>query len=495
MTIEAWSPPAKDWVRRSLLHRQTMAALAGLAGLAWALATVPWVPLLAALGGVASLMVLLRRPWLIWPVIGAVLPVSSGLKQGPVSVTDLLLAAAIALWFVDGARRGSLRLAPSPWLGWLALYIGALYLSMLQAADLGEAAVEVIKWTQLALVVVLVQAMMPPAHRQWLVAALLVAGMGQALLGLYQFVYRIGPDWFIVLGRFMRASGSFAQPNPFGGYLGLTLPVAVSLALWAWRDLVRRPWVGPGALLWAGFYTVAALLMGAGLIASWSRGAWVGATVAIPVVLFVRSRRAAVLGLALLLFAIGATLVGAFSPRLLPSALTERVRDLPTFLGLTDVLSQPVTDENFAVVERVAHWVAALRMWEMAPWLGVGPGNYSVVYPQVRLPLWEEPLGHAHNIYLHVLGENGLIGLAAFLALWVAAFGWALARWGHAAQHGQTWSAALALGVVGVLTHLTVHNLFDNLFVQGMHLQIALWLAILHLPRCQSAPIWSTEEG
>ena len=49
------------------------------------------------------------------------------------------------------------------------------------------------------------------------------------------------------------------------------------------------------------------------------------------------------------------------------------------YFGLTDVLSQPVTDENFSVVERIAHWVAAQRMWAQSPWFGVGPGNYAVV--------------------------------------------------------------------------------------------------------------------
>ncbi|MEZ4611293.1 MAG: hypothetical protein R2838_13815 [Caldilineaceae bacterium] len=61
----------------------------------------------------------------------------------------------------------------------------------------------------------------------------------QAGLGLVQFVLQIGPEWFIIMGRFMRASGTFRQPNPFAGYLGLTLPVAVSLALWGWAAFWR----------------------------------------------------------------------------------------------------------------------------------------------------------------------------------------------------------------------------------------------------------------
>jgi O-antigen ligase len=134
----------------------------------------------------------------------------------------------------------------------------------------------------------------------------------------------------------------------------------------------------------------------------------------------------------------------------------------------------------------MAHWVAAIRMWELSPWLGVGPGNYAVVYPEVRLPRWEEALGHAHNVYLNVLGESGLVGLAFFLALWVAVLVWVARRFVGWRRQGADWQAALAIGVIGVLVHLSVHNFFDNLFVQGMQLHVALWLALNNLARSPS---------
>jgi O-antigen ligase len=151
-------------------------------------------------------------------------------------------------------------------------------------------------------------------------------------------------------------------------------------------------------------------------------------------------------------------------------------------LSLSDVLSQPVTDENFSVIERVAHWVAALRMWEQAPWLGIGPGNYAIAYPAVRVLRWDDPLGHAHNIYLNTLGETGLVGLAMFLLFWGVSLVWVWRQARQARSYDARWWSALAIGVFGVLVHLNVHNFFDNLFVQGIYLHIALWLASLHLP-------------
>lgn len=445
------------------------------------LAFAPLSLLLIGLSGGAAFLLLVRWPWLIWLAIGALLPVASSIRMGALSLTDLLLGGAIALWFADGVRRRTLRLEPSPVVGWVAAYAGILILAALPAADLREAAVEVVKWIQVALVLLLVQAMMPPEQRHWLVGALLLGAIGQALLGLYQFVNRIGPDWFIILDRFMRASGSFGQPNPYAGYLGLTLPVAVSLALWGWRSWLRSGFRPAPVALWTLFYTGAALLIAAGLVASWSRGGWLGATAGVVAVLVFRSRAALATGGVAVLLLLSAALLGALSPVLVPTAVSDRLEGMPAYLGLTDVLNQPITDENFAVVERVAHWVAAIRMWERSPWLGIGPGNYAVLYPEVRLPQWEEALGHAHNVYLNVLGESGLVGLAVFLTLWVAVFVWVAGCFRRWRRQGATWQAALAVGVLGVLVHLSTHNFFDNLFVQGMQLHVALWLALLNL--------------
>jgi O-antigen ligase len=308
----------------------------------------------------------------------------------------------------------------------------------------------------------------------WLVAALLAAAALQGVYGLYQFIYRIGPDWFLIQGRFMRASGVFGQPNPYGGYLGLSLPVAFSLSLWGIGALLSQRRVA--TILWTLFYGAATLCIGIGVIASWSRGGWLGAVAGVVVVLAFFNRRTALfLGLAILALLVTA-LLGAMSPDWIPPAISTRLTTVPAYLGFVDLLTLEVNDDNFAVIERVAHWVAAVRMWEMAPWLGVGPGNYATVYSAVALPRWQDALGHAHNIYLNVLGETGLLGLTAFLLMWGTLTGWLLKQL-RCFNSDQSWSRALAVGVLGVIAHLAVHSFFDNLFVQGMYLHIAFWLA------------------
>ncbi len=461
-----------------------MLALSG-ALLVAALAFLPltWLVLLAG-GGTAALL-LIRWPWLIWLPAAALVPFASAQRLGPATATDLLLAGGVALWFVDGARRRTLPLRWSPVAALAMLYAVLLFGSTFFAVDLGEGVREVIKWFELPVILLVVPAMLTVRRGQWVAAALVVAAVAQAALGLYQFIFRIGPEYFVIMGRFMRASGSFDQPNPFGGFLGLALPVALSLALWAGDRVVRGGDGGRVAAgLWLGFYAAATAIITAGLLASWSRGAWLGAAAGVLVVLVMRSRRAAILS-AVAALALGVVvLLGAFTPDALPQPVVERVQDIPAYFGLTDVLSQPVTDENFSVVERIAHWVAAQRMWAQSPWFGVGPGNYAAVYPSVRLPQWEEALGHAHNIYLNVLGESGLVGLAAYVALWLTVIVFLWQRAQAARQAGTAdgrWLAAVAIGGLGLVFHLSVHNLVDNLFVRGMVVYIGLWLALVQI--------------
>ncbi len=488
---------------------RTAAGVIGFAGLAWLLANLPlfWSAAAVAAGGGGLL--LLRFPHLAWLGLALALPFASAVKRGPVSLADVMLGAAVLLWFVDGARKGRLRLNTGLLPSLIVVYLLALLFSFPNAIDLQEAVEGVIKWLQMLVAILLIQEALTTRQVRWLVWGLLAGGVLQAMLGIYQFVFRIGPPNFLLLDRFMRAAGTFGQPNPFAGYLGLTWPVAASLFLMSFSSMVGRPSTGlrqvlAGTVLYGG----AAAVIGAGLGASWSRGGWLGAAAGVGVVVFLQGgplvKGAALAG------AGAVVLLGPLTYRYIPSSLTDRLADLPAYLGtgMWEVVQQQVTDSNFSVIERLAHWIAALRMWETSPWLGVGPGNYAAVYPQVRLDRWEDPLGHAHNTYLNVLAENGLVGIIAYLALWTGVVVWLVCMRGRVLRRGRkqvdghfrsqslgfapmpslAWTAAVLSGVLGVIVHLSVHHVFDNLYVQGIYLHVALWLgAAVALMRGEAA--------
>jgi len=216
-------------------------------------------------------------------------------------------------------------------------------------------------------------------------------------------------------------------------------------------------------------------LMLVAVVMSWSRGAWLGLAAAVAVMavaVVARSGRAAVLGAVLAIVLVYVLLAGGIAR--LPPSIVQRFSDFMPYLGVTDVRGVEVTDANFAVLERMAHWQAALDMWTDHPWLGVGIGNYEPIYDRYALPSWPLPLGHAHNYYLNIAAEAGVVGLAAYLFLIASAL---VGAW-RATRRSSGWLWGVSLGVLGILVYLSVHNIFDNLYVHSMYLQVAILLGV-----------------
>jgi O-antigen ligase len=163
---------------------------------------------------------------------------------------------------------------------------------------------------------------------------------------------------------------------------------------------------------------------------------------------------------------------------LLPAALLDRLAQTVEYFGIFDVRTVAVTSENWAVVERMAHWQAGWYMFLDHAWLGVGAGNYAQAYPQYFVGMWREPLGHAHDYYLNMLAELGMIGgglLLLFLGLAFRQLGGALVR--SEPSGGTFWRIVLA-GVFGGLVVFCVHNLFDSLFVHSVNVQVGVLLGL-----------------
>jgi putative inorganic carbon (hco3(-)) transporter len=235
----------------------------------------------------------------------------------------------------------------------------------------------------------------------------------------------------------------------------------------------RRAGAAPVALITL-FYSAAAVLMGAGIIFSWSRGSWSAFGVSILVMLLALPRK----------FWHGAALVGVVGALVgllwlsgrLPASVVERINSATqeTF-SFTDVRGVDITPENYAVVERFAHWQAAINMATAHPWLGVGFGNYEVSYNTYNLMNWQLALGHAHNFYLNVFAETGIIGLVAYAALWLVII---LLTW-RVKQHPDPLSRLIGVGLLGTWTYLSIHSLTDNLYVNNVFIHIGVMLGLL----------------
>jgi len=393
---------------------------------------------------------------------------------------EALVGLVLAAWLARMVATREIKTVHPPLLLPLLVFLGAILLSLTVTLSLQYSLKEVLKWLEVLGIYLFVVNVIGRREAKAIVFLILLAGISQALLGIYQFFGRVGPEGFLLFDRFMRAYGTFEQPNPYGGYLGLILPLAYSLlvASFKMQDASgARSW--PFAI---SFYSAACAVMAVALIMTWSRGAWLGFSAAFIVMNAVRSRRAAALfALALILLSFAIVMGGL---QLLPEAVVQRFLDFLPFLGRVDISRVEVTPANFAVIERLAHWQAGWDMFSEHPWLGVGIGNYEPVYPAYALPRWDDPLGHAHNYYLNIAAEAGLVGLSAYLILWAAAFWQA---WRVVRRTAGYWQG-VAVGILGILTHLAVHNFFDNLYVHGMYVHIAILLGLLFVVAPTSQP-------
>lgn len=247
-----------------------------------------------------------------------------------------------------------------------------------------------------------------------------------ALLGSATLAALVGLGGFLMDGATFqaRARGPTGHYMTFAGQLLLFLSLALGLALAA-----RGRW-RLGAL-------GAALPLGAALLATFTRSAWLGLVAAVTVMLALWRPR--------WLLAV---------PVLVAVAVVTAPQPVRTRLaGIFD-------PANVYNRERTLMWDAGTRMYRDHPVTGVGLMDLGPLYDRYRSPAALERAGHLHSVPVHVAATMGSVGLAAWLALMT---GLALC-----AVHGLRWqlpaaspAAGVRLGVLGALAGFLVAGLFE----------------------------------
>jgi len=283
---------------------------------------------------------------------------------------------------------------------------------------------------------------------QWLwMAAVVVGGLVVAPTGLREkviayFVLR-NPTWPIF--------ATFFNPNPLGGFLAMTAPLAASAAL-------------SSALRWQkALWGLAVLLLLLALLPTYSKGAAVGLLVATAVYLVLTARASANprRNLRMVVLAFGITIVLAASAVTASSSLRNR-------------LSGMLGSRSVSNMFRILTWKGTLDMAADYPWLGIGPGAFQHAFPKYAIAGYVEA---AHENYLQILAEQGVFGAGAFLWLVGAVLFTgrrALARAPDAAGR------AVAIGALCGIIALLVHSLFDyDWYIGAINLWFWLFAGLL----------------
>lgn len=102
---------------------------------------------------------------------------------------------------------------------------------------------------------------------------------------------------------------------------------------------------------------------------------------------------------------------------------------------------------------RVEIWSGVLRMLKDHLWFGVGPGNFSVVYPNYALPKWAHTRS-AHSNYLNFVAAWGILG-------GLLMFGWQAWVMIRSLMRGLSDDQKI---MFAILITFGTHVLFDDLF-------------------------------
>jgi len=187
-----------------------------------------------------------------------------------------------------------------------------------------------------------------------------------------------------------RSTGFFDGPATFGNYILLVLPVVIGLSSYI-RIRRKKRWL-----------QLSGLIILTAIIFSYGRAVWIGLIVGLIFMGILGSRR-------LLLSILAGIMICSILILALPSSeFAQRVAG-------TVKSKHPVGD-------RTEFWEGSLRILRDYPITGVGWEGFRKVYPRYRPSEEEKSVSNAHNNFVDVAVDSGLLGLGIFLWLLVTIY-------------------------------------------------------------------------
>ena len=254
-------------------------------------------------------------------------------------------------------------------------------------------------------------------------------------------------DYFIY-GK--RMTGFMSHWMTFGGEQMMVFSMVTGLLIFS--PPCRKP------LWWAAY-----ILIGFSIILGGVRGVWLGATVAVGFLLYLKAKK----------WLIGLPLFLLILSQFLPTVIVYRAQK--TF---------DLTQES-----RIYQWRTGWNMIRSHPWCGVGPNRISTAFDQYK-PLGEPVSmgwhGHLHNNFIQFAAERGIPCTIAWAWLmWT--WGWRLLRQGKIQTDG--FKQALCFGGASCVLALVTAGLFEFNFGDSEVLMLFLFLATAPFVLTRQVPL------
>ena len=222
-----------------------------------------------------------------------------------------------------------------------------------------------------------------PDRLRHILGAFLVAGASNAVHGLYTS--------YVTGNTLDRAAGFVGNANRLGFICSFALPIAFHRFAEAEHRLHRYAYLALCGVLFAG------------LTVSASRGATLALLAGMLLCVYQIRRRPRLL--------IPVMLIAAVLLSLAPKVFFERVSNLSEDVEHSVEINKPQQ-----LTSRGYLFKTSVRVWKDHPIWGVGVGNFGKYFITANYnPGWERSKEMPqHNLYLHVLVENGVVGFLVF---------------------------------------------------------------------------------
>lgn len=367
-------------------------------------------------------------------------PVAFGAVE-PWSIFILEAGAVLltVLWFVQQWRDGELNFHWNPLFLPMAAFgiLIAVQLAFRMSAYPHDSLSEALLYSAYAMLCVLSgQTLLRSSQARKLAWIFVLYGFAVAALALLQGIAPNGKLYWVRQPRMGGwIYGPYVNHNHYAGLMELLVPIPLVLSLT--RLVEQKERIAAG---------VAAAIMVGTVFLSGSRGGMLAicAELIVLAVLLVRQTKG-------VRIAVG---VGAFAIVLV---------SLLTWVGGKELTTRVFSISHEARTEisggmRLSIDRDALRMFRSKPVLGWGLGTFPVVYPEFRSFYTNFFVNEAHNDYLQLLAEMGLLGFGTMVWFVITVYRKAfpkIANWTSDVSSAVT--LACILGCSGIL----VHSLFD----------------------------------
>ncbi len=241
---------------------------------------------------------------------------------------------------------------------------------------------------------------------------------------------------------------TFPSPNDFGCYLNAIIPFCVTIFFTKFRFKAER-------FIFAGLFT----LLFTCLIMTVSKGAWFAFMAsALFLGVWIYS-----IGLFFLLLTLFIIITQPFYPQL----IKERLGSL--FFGFdASSLGDPGS------IERKIFWQAGWKMFTSRPWIGLGLGTFMFNFKRFITQSYQYGPAYAHNCYLQILSELGIIGLISFLIILILFFYKGIKT---IIKSQKTFSWYILLGSIAALLGYSVQMAVDTIFY-SLDLGLLFWILL-----------------